>query len=260
MADIGGKDLAPLNFLQDHNSKRRNGIENDTGLIILNSPISSPDLLNRVWANTSYRVCADGGANRLFDLFERREMPLKESCIPNEIHGDLDSLRDDVRQYYEKNKVPVTKDDDQYSTDFEKCIGRIIATLPSLSNIVVLGSLSGRVDQGIGLLSEIYRQQKQHPAVTFWLFSENSVSFILGKGQSKIATPVQEGLITENAGLLPIFGPATITIQGFEWDVTDWETELGAQMSTSNHIKSEYVTVKTDRELLFTIERLESSW
>jgi len=38
-------------------------------LIILNQPFS-PLLLRRLWANTGWRCCADGGANRLHDLFD----------------------------------------------------------------------------------------------------------------------------------------------------------------------------------------------
>jgi thiamine pyrophosphokinase len=39
-------------------------------LLILNQPIPSFDLLVRLWRHARYRACADGGANRLFDLFQ----------------------------------------------------------------------------------------------------------------------------------------------------------------------------------------------
>jgi len=42
-------------------------------LLILNQPISSKALLQRLWSCTSYRICADGGANRLYDLFDKHE-------------------------------------------------------------------------------------------------------------------------------------------------------------------------------------------
>lgn len=37
-------------------------------LIILNQPITRRDILERVWRGSDYRICADGGANRLYDL------------------------------------------------------------------------------------------------------------------------------------------------------------------------------------------------
>ena len=47
------------------------------------------------------------------------------------IHGDLDSLRDDVREYYEARGVPVLRDRDQYSTDFGKCMQKISLRITS---------------------------------------------------------------------------------------------------------------------------------
>jgi thiamine pyrophosphokinase len=38
-------------------------------LLILNQPIAHFDVFARLWSHTGYRVCADGGANRLFDMF-----------------------------------------------------------------------------------------------------------------------------------------------------------------------------------------------
>jgi thiamine pyrophosphokinase len=45
-------------------------LANPPDLLILNQPIAHFGAFARLWAHTSYRVCADGGANRLFDMFE----------------------------------------------------------------------------------------------------------------------------------------------------------------------------------------------
>ncbi|WWC91849.1 uncharacterized protein L201_006796 [Kwoniella dendrophila CBS 6074] len=50
----------------------RGGSSKPYALIIVNQPIR-PDLLNKVWKAASIRLCADGGANRLFDLDEAKE-------------------------------------------------------------------------------------------------------------------------------------------------------------------------------------------
>jgi thiamine pyrophosphokinase len=39
------------------------------------------------------------------------------------------------------------------------------------------------------------------------------------------------------------------------WVVVGWETEMGGQVSSSNHVVEEWVEVRTDREVLFTVER-----
>jgi thiamine pyrophosphokinase len=64
-----------------------------------------------------------------------------------------------------------------------------------------------------------------------------------------------KGLFTENLGLVPVYGPATISTTGLEWDVEAWHTQMGGQVSTSNHVKADKVEVETDKPILFTIER-----
>jgi thiamine pyrophosphokinase len=125
----------------------------------------------------------------------------------------------------------------------------------------VLGSVGGRVDQGIGLLHELYREQKfDHPRLRFWFFSESSITLLLWPGTTRIQTPLKDGLITPNVGILPLYGKAVITTRGLEWDVEDWTTEMGGQISTSNHIVADHIEITTDVHVLFTVERKSSTW
>lgn len=190
-------------------------------------------------------------------------------------------------------RVPVTRDEDQYSTDFGKAVGKInnrvshcgsegLAETQNSTDVIVLGSIAGRIDQGLGLLSEIMREQLKsldpgvkagHQTLKFFLVSERNITFLLPPGNNVITfpsgsvplpkSPSQSNhrnaehnnfLFTQNIGILPLFGAARITIKGFEWDVEDWETKMGAMVSTSNHIFAEQVHVKTDVALLFTVE------
>ena len=49
-------------------------------------------------------ICADGGANRLFDS------PYKNTPNLRAITGDLDSLKPQVKEYYSDKKIPILKD------------------------------------------------------------------------------------------------------------------------------------------------------
>lgn len=61
-------EYSPLTFLQSHDSAKPHPQAATTGLVILNTPIPSNNLLSTLWANSSFHVCADGGANRLHDF------------------------------------------------------------------------------------------------------------------------------------------------------------------------------------------------
>jgi thiamine pyrophosphokinase len=166
-------------------------------------------------------------------------------------------LRDDIRAYYELHGVEVLRDGDQYSTDFGKTMSKISErdNATSQKDVLILGTLAGRVDQGLGLLHEMTREENKHPNLRLWLFSESSLSFILRSKRTVVRNLQSSKLFTENLGLLPVYGPATISTTGLEWDVKDWFTQIGGQVSTSNHVKTDDVQVDTDGPILFTIER-----
>jgi thiamine pyrophosphokinase len=117
------------------------------------------------------------------------------------IIGDLDSLRDDVSEYYKARGVHIEKDGDQYSTDFGKAMkvltngyasDRSFSPPPthsaSIQDIIILGTIAGRVDQGLGLLHEMYREYRQHETtVRLWLLSEQNITFLLGPGKNVIS-------------------------------------------------------------------------
>ncbi|KAK0323761.1 thiamine pyrophosphokinase [Friedmanniomyces endolithicus] len=254
-------ELRPTQYLECK-AHRNCDAKRKAALIVLNCPIKERSYLEQLYNHASFCICADGGANRLHDLLTSQYEPSDwmkalRSLPPDLIHGDLDSLHDTVRQRYEQLGVEVSQDGDQYSTDFGKCIKKVIGRLPDVRDILVLGSIGGRIDQGIGLLHELYREQvHRHPDVRFWLFSEASVSTLLSPGTTTISTPLESGLITRNIGILPLYGPAVLTTKGLEWDVEDWESEMGGQVSTSNHIVAERITVTTTKEVLFTVERV----
>lgn len=68
-------------------------------LIILNSPNIHFNTVSQLWSSCRYKICADGGANRLFDLCTSANKNTND-FIPDFIVGDLDSARADVIDYY----------------------------------------------------------------------------------------------------------------------------------------------------------------
>lgn len=178
----------------------------------------------------------------------------------------MDSLRPNVEEHYRSQGVKIIKDPDQYSTDLTKCLkyirDQVVATGDEYStpqrgvDVAIFGSLGGRADQAFSQLHHLYTCSQDVPSMVgdLYLITAESMIFLLGKGQNRIHAPVGPKHFTENVGIIPIGRPSVITIRGFEWDVTDWKTEFGTQMSTSNHLRAETVEVETSERVLFTLE------
>lgn len=245
--------------------------------------------------SASLRVAADGGANRLLEVcefddddefFVRSSQLRSPQYVSSSTHtiqgnldaiiGDLDSLRASARQHFTTRgrSAKVIHDPDQYSTDFSKTIKWIRAssspppgdTGAPPPDIVAMGGLGGRVDQGLSQLHHLYLFQTSpdYAEGRLFLVSGESVTFLL-KGGRRHRIHVRDGdgsrgrkgedVFDKYAGIVPVKEPSVITLRGFEWDVEGWETEFGGQMSTSNHVlpESEVVEVETTRDVLFTI-------
>ena len=188
------------------------------------------------------------------------------------ICGDFDSIRPDVLKYYQQKGADVVKDCDKYSTDLMKSIKQA-SKVPRIFldwfnqdqpkwpkvtsvDVGVLGGLGGRADQAFSQLHHLYAASMDASLDIgdLYLVTGTSIIFLLRKGQNWIRTPMGKGFFTENVGIIPIGKPSVITTTGLEWDVKDWSTEFGTQISTSNHIKADAVSVKTTERVLFTLE------
>ena len=201
--------------------------------IMLNSPILQPNksLIEKVWKEgekeyfivggdcarliqsyfihpATLRLCADGGANRLLDTFG-------QSCtLPHEIRGDLDSLRNEVEQFFTNKNVKITRAASEYATDLQKCIIAVEEFEEEHDEelvVVILGGLSGRLDQTMHTFhvlcqltkdpsssekkrvrkgnrqaglheSEYVQLERREKAIAI---SENSVAWLLGKVSEK---------------------------------------------------------------------------
>ncbi|WWD03792.1 thiamine pyrophosphokinase [Kwoniella europaea PYCC6329] len=166
-------------------------------LIIVNQPIRS-DLLEEAWKSAKITLCADGGANRY---------------LPDIVKGDFDSIRDDVRLYYTSHDVRVIQDKDEYSTDLMKCI----AEVPEDYALVLLGGLSGRVDQTVHTMSLLHKLHRE-----IYVLDGESFAWLL----------------RETCGILPVgIDSARVKTKGLKWD-------------TENPL----VTIETDRPVIWTCE------
>lgn len=192
---------------------------------------------------------------------------------PDAICGDMDSLLPEVEKYYSSSGTKIHKDPDQYSTDLAKALkyidgsfleisrrwqAKVQAECPSENlslDIAIAGGLGGRADQAFSQIHQLYVASEDHSTIfnDLYLVTSESILFLLERGLNSIRCPVGPKLLTKYVGIIPARSPSVITTRGLEWDVTDWPTGFGTQVTTSNHIVNEIVEVETSEKVLFTV-------
>ncbi|KAI9350596.1 thiamine pyrophosphokinase [Zopfochytrium polystomum] len=274
----------------DSRSLPQNSSVAPAALIVLNQPICDIRYLERIWSSTVIHVCADGGANRLYDGLG--DDGLRQTFLPDEILGDLDSLRLDVREFYEKQNVPVTRIRDQDSTDFGKCVRRIreieagsaAAAIPpssvssptptlavhqssrpgsleprlppgTLHDLVVLGSLGGRFDHTMASIHSAFQiDSRRH----VYLVSNDSIAMLLRPGSKHV---IRCNLDVEGptCGIIP-FGCAVALVRttGLKWNLDhSMPLSFGTLVSTSNAFADQLGTQKPRRMATVEVETNE---
>ncbi|KAI4138923.1 MAG: hypothetical protein L6R39_006547 [Caloplaca ligustica] len=186
--------------------------------------------------------------------------------MPDAVVGDLDSVWRDAEVWFRDEGSAIVEDPNQYQTDLQKSLRQVKElvkawysdTQPANHvNAVVVGGIGGRFDHAFSQLHHLY-QENVDDEYRFngpiYLVNSESICFLLNKGLNCIKTPVAAGLFRQSVGIIPIGRPSVITTRGLEWNLSEQMTEFGGLVSTSNHIRRDWVEVYTTERVLFTME------
>ena len=252
--------LESINVLDNRFLDGRNGYS--LSLLLLNQPLKRETLID-LFVKSSNVVCADGGANRLFDAFD--DETERKSYLPGFIKGDLDSIRPEVRAYYTEKGVIVEELQDQDYNDMEKCLQFMLDTVQSdfKDKIVVYGAFGGRMDQTLSSLNSAMKFGMQQIRTDIVLMDENSLMLLLKPGESKlILSERYESKI--GCGLIPLgTAKATLCTKGLKWNIGDYDAtpqtydtlRFGDFISTSNEVVAECVQVVTQDPIFWCTSR-----
>jgi thiamine pyrophosphokinase len=171
-----------------------------TALIVLNMPISQPPspLFQSLWkaSHEDCRICADGGANRLYDATIPPPVPVpSQDYIPTRIRGDLDSLRDDVRDYYASKGVSIEHDPCQDTNDLDKALQVLCSqkeaeeddhdnrnsntnVVVAVHQVLIHGAFGGRFDQEMASFQALYKWGPQFD-YQLWLYSDETCAVLI---------------------------------------------------------------------------------
>ncbi|SCU83221.1 LAFA_0D02388g1_1 [Lachancea sp. 'fantastica'] len=250
----------------------------DSAMLILNQKIDIGKLFEKLWANYQVRICADGGANRLYEYFSHDIERTK--FLPDYIVGDLDSVRNEVLNFYLDNGVSIIGQSSQYSTDFTKSLQLLSlhfyhpefqqmlkthtfqqnygiddcdglykmykANRASWStrniNIMVLNAIDGRFDQTIHSVTQLYTASKTDAYYRLCYLTSTDLIILVPTGGALIKYDKHFKLqCIKNCGLLPLGGPTLIkNTKGLKWDVSNWHTSImEGKVSSSNRFVGE---------------------
>ncbi|RHY92704.1 hypothetical protein DYB37_002689 [Aphanomyces astaci] len=139
---------------------------NPLALIVING-IGLISCFDHLWEKARFTVCADGGANKLYDYIKRDKVVPPKNYIPQYIKGDLDSIRPEVASYFELQGTQVIKDPDQDSNDLDKCLSLLRTLQRDLNanghgdavklNVLVVGAMGGRFDQEMQNVNALFQ-------------------------------------------------------------------------------------------------------
>ncbi|KAL3669144.1 hypothetical protein V7S43_005528 [Phytophthora oleae] len=219
--------------------------------------LTGPELFWNMWNAASLTVCADGGANRLYD----RSVTLKvqDRVAPKFIKGDLDSLRPDVRAFFTDKGTTVLHDPDQNSNDLDKCLQLIYQEQEQQSDkkfcVLIFGAMGGRFDQEMQSINALFRWKDKFQQMV--LLSDETTAILLEPEVRHVISP-NFHFETRTCGLIPVAGTCKeVTTSGLKWNLSPgMETGFGGLISSSNHVDDacEQVEVVASHPLIWTTE------
>jgi thiamine pyrophosphokinase len=231
----------------------------NTALIVLNTTALDSKIFEIVWKQSSIHIAADGGAKALYN-FDRQK-------IPTFICGDFDSISNEILNYFQEKQVDIFKISDQSTTDLEKCLTKLSerSNVSNMKyNVIIYGGLGGRFDHEMQNINCLYKY-RQH-FLKMCVVSPVCVVSLVPAGEHMIE--VWKEMEGPTCGLIPIGGPvSSLTTRGLQWDVTDWKSQFGGEISSSNSVSSychdenskAIVHIKNSEHVLWTVTLSEES-
>ena len=186
-----------------------------------------------------YIICSDGGANHAYSM----------NIVPDYIIGDLDSVNENIIEYYKSKKVkfekfPTKKDE----TDTELCIE--LSDKLKAKEIHLIGALGGRIDHTIANINLLYYIRKR--GITPKIISEKEEIYIAMDEEITIY-----GEIGDIISILPIKNDAKgVTLNNLEYPLEDYDIEFSRPLGISNVMTDVNCSIKVKEGSLIIIKNI----
>ncbi|XP_066141686.1 thiamin pyrophosphokinase 1 [Euwallacea fornicatus] len=233
----------------------------DYAIMVLNCQLNlnvDHRYLVNLWTHAKIRVTVDGGTSRWLNWLQAHECEDSYIFSPNLITGDLDSLSEEVLDYFVERNSKIIKTPNQHETDFTKALKEMHTHCQNegieIDMVFVLGDTSGRFDQIIANINTMYKALSFMSTIKIFQIATNSLTFLLSPGNHRISIPKtlrdKEGW----CALIPLGAPCIASTTGLKWNLDKTQLEFGGMVSTSNTYSDEaFATISTDGFLTWSM-------
>lgn len=209
--------------------------------ILLNGEIKDYEYINKIILNNNYDyiIGSDGGANHAY----------KMNIVPDYIIGDLDSINNNIIDYYKNKNVkfekfPTKKDE----TDTELCIE--LSKKLQAKEIHLIGALGGRIDHTIANINLLYYIRKR--GIKPKIISDKEEIYIAMCEEVNVY-----GEVGNTISIIPIKSDAKgISLKNLEYPLDNYNMEFSSPLGISNVMIDTYCSVKVNEGTLIIIKNI----
>ena len=209
--------------------------------IILNGEIKNYNYINGILSNISYDyiICSDGGANHAYNM----------NIVPDYIIGDLDSVNEDIIDYYKNKNVIFKKfSPKKDETDTELCIQ--ISEKLKAKEIHLIGALGGRIDHTIANINLLYYIRKI--GIKPKIISEKEEIYIAINEEVSI-----DGKIGDIISILPIKNDVKgVTLKNLEYSLENFDIDFSTPLGISNVMTDYSCKIKVEEGSIIIIKNI----
>ena len=182
-------------------------------------------------------ICADGAAHRLKEL----------DMAPDLIVGDMDSIDEDTLRYFEaKGSRIIRHPEDKAETDTQLALECAFEMNPD--QIRIFGALGGRIDHALANISLLVMCAKR--GVDAKIVDRDCELFVIDR------SCVIDGRKGDTVSLLPLSSDVRgITLDGFEYPLSDGVMEIGKPYGVSNRLAGTRGTISVKSGYLLIIRQ-----
>ncbi|KAN0035035.1 hypothetical protein ACTFIV_001575 [Dictyostelium citrinum] len=228
--------------------RKQFSFDDHCALIIANQKLPKK-LVDYFWDKCSVKICADGGANRLYSLGTKINQSSR--WIPDYIKGDLDSLHEGVSDFFSKKGSTIVLDSSQDTCDLQKCFELIIdlekGSGIKYKKIFILGGLGGSFSHEFANVNTLF----DHPDRKIILASKDNLAWLL-------SPTYHHNIICRSetkCSLIPLSSKASeVKTSGLKWNLVKQSLNFGELISTSNVSLDNKVCVETSNPLIFIVD------